>query len=108
MMNLFQGGQFCKQRWNFDCLQFWKLPNCWKLPETDIFFNFKKTKAQYHKLSFSKNDEQLSNVMTINQKQYLFEPTFQNSNQKKLIKKAKCNNDVFLVLAGNSKFETPE
>ena len=64
MANLFQGGWFCKQRWKIDCLQFSKLPNCWKMPRTDIFLIFKKIKAKYDKLSFDKIDEWLSNVMS--------------------------------------------
>ena len=78
------------------------------MPQAEIFLNFKKIKEKYDKCSLGENDEQLSNVIAINEKQNLVEPTFQNSNQKKLIKKAKCNNEVFLVLAANSKFETPE
>ena len=40
LVNLFQGDDFVNKDENFDCLQFWKLPNCQKMPLADIFLNF--------------------------------------------------------------------
>ena len=78
------------------------------MPQADIFLNSKKIRAKYGKLSLDKNDEQLSNVMSIKLTQKFVGFSFQNLNSKKLIKKAMWNTGVFLVLAANSKFETPE